>query len=263
MAWALRASATRAANASNPGASWNGGNLGAATVKGDRIIAVFDASMVSAQPHITGVSSTGGGTIKWSRDFQIEANHNGYFEHLSIWSGVCTADGSVTAITAALSPSLSASSGISCAMAAYSGLALGLGLGVDQSGIQDLVSGGFADTTPNTTYDSKVTLVAPNKSNLLIIGGHGDAGANVTLTKGAAYTLAVKTDVNANGECLQQYMDSGNPGTPLQSTCTSSGSAFDMSAVVAYRLLQGNTQGMPRRPAITRPGRVRYNLRGL
>jgi hypothetical protein len=262
MAWALRASATVASNAANPGASRNCGNLGAATVLGDRIILAIDASMVSAQPHVTGVTSTGGGTIKWARDFVIEASHNGYFEHLSVWSGVCLASGSVTAVTAALSPSLSASSGISCAGAAFSGLASGFGLGVDQSGEQDLVCGGFADTTPNTTYDSKTTLVAPNKPNLLIIGAHGDAGATTTLTKGATYTLAVKTDANGNGQCLLQYMDSGTAGTPLRSTCTGSGSAFDMSAVVAYRILAGNTPFMARRPAITRPGRARYNLRG-
>jgi hypothetical protein len=210
---------------------------------------------------VTGVTSTGGGSIKWARDFIIETSHNGYFEHLSIWSGVCTASGSVTAITAALNPTMSASSGISCAGAAFSGLATGFGLGVDQNGIQDLVSGGFADTTPNTTYDSKTTLVAPNKPSLLVIGAHGDAGASVTLTKGAAYTLAVKTDANSNGECLLQYMD-GTVGVPLRSTCTSSASAFDMSAVLAYRLLAGNTTGMALRPAITRPGRARFNLRG-
>jgi hypothetical protein len=254
MAWALRASATVASNAGNPGASRNCGNLGAATVAGDRIIIAIDASMVSAQPHVTGVTSTGGGTVRWARDFIIETSHNGYFEHLSVWSGVCSASGSVTAITAALSPSMTASSGISCAGAAFSGLATGWGLGVDQNGTQDLVAGGFADTTGNTTYDSKATLVGPNKPNILIIGAHGDAGASTTLTKGASYTLAVKTDVNANGQCLLQYMDSGASGSPLQSTCTGSAAAYDMSAVLAYRLFATSTPLMARRPAITRPG---------
>jgi len=257
MAWARRTSATRAANAANPGASFNGGNLGAATVTGDRIIAAFDASMVSAQTHVTSVSSTGGGGIKWARDLILQVFHNGAFEELSIWSGVCLADGSVTAITAALSPTMSAASGISCAFGAYSGLATGCGLGVDQNGIQDLISSGFADSTPNTTSDSKYTLIGTNKPNQLVIGVTADAGGNVTLSAGSGFSLVVKTDVNINGECLMEDMDSGAAGLPQRATATASGSIFDMTAVVVYRIFAGNTQLPGRRPAPFAPGLAR------
>ncbi|HXD16411.1 MAG TPA: hypothetical protein VN654_05285 [Vicinamibacterales bacterium] len=255
MAWARRASATRAANAGNPGASFNGGNLGAATVTGDRIIAVVDTSMVSAQTHVTGVTSTGGGGVKWSRDFIIQAFHNSYFEELAVWSGVCTADGSVTAITFALSPTMSASSGISCAIGAYSGLAVGLGLGVDQNGLQDIVQAGFADLFGgNVSYDSGVTQIAPNKPNLLVIGAHADAGNTSTLTAAGGFSVNVKTDVNSNGQCALQDKDLGAAGSPVRSTMTASVAGFDMSAVIVYRLLAGNTQPMARRPSIIRPG---------
>ncbi len=163
----------------------------------------------------------------------------------------------MTAITATFSDSLSASAGVSCAIAAFRGLATGFGLGVDQNGIQDLVSSGFADSTGNTTCDSKSTLIGTNKPNQLVIGATGDAGANSTLTKDAAFTLAVKTDVNINGECLLQYKDSGAAGFPQRATATASIAIYDMTAVVVYRIVAGNTQLVGRRPYPFSPGLAR------
>jgi hypothetical protein len=69
--------------------------------------------------------------------------------------------------------------------------------------------------------------------------------------------LAVKTDVNINGECLLEYMDSGASGLPQRATATASGSIFDMTAVVVYRIFAGNTQQPSRRPAPFAPGLAR------
>lgn len=258
MAWAIRAGATRASNLAGGGASsFNLGNLGANTVTGDRIIAAIDLSLVASQPNVTGFSATGGGGIEWSRDFILQISHNGYFEDLEIWSGVCQADGAVTAITATTTVLTAGSSGLSWAITAFSGLAIGFGLGVDQNGVQDLVSGGFADTTGNTTCDSHVTLIGTNKPNQLVIGATADAGGNVTLTQGTGFTLAVKTDVNVNGECLLEYKDSGAIGFPQQATATASGAIYDMTAVAVYRLLAGNTQPAFKRPYPFTPGLAR------
>lgn len=257
MAWSFVASATLAANAANPGASWNGGNLGATPAIGDRIIAAVDCSFITSQCHVTGVSSTGGGVIEWSRDFIMQANHSGYFEELSVWSGVVEQSTSVTAITFALSPSLSSSSGISCAISTFRGLATGFGLGVDQNGLQDILSGGFASTTSNTTCDSKATLIGTNKASQLVIGVAADSGANTTLSVGSGFTLGVKSDANINGECLLEYKDSGVAGFPQQATVTAGISIFYMMGVLVYRLLAGNTQLSAKRPKPFAPGIAR------
>jgi hypothetical protein len=259
MAWARVTSATVAANkAGDATASFNGGNLGASTLAGDRIIAVVDASVVASQPHIIGMSATGGGGIEWARDFLLFGAHNGYFEELAVWSGVQQVDGAVTAITFATAAALpSGSSGISCAIGAYRGLAVGVGLGVDQNGLQDLVFGGFETTTPLNLADSKATLVSCNKPNQLVIGAYGDAGASLTLTAGAGFSTFVKTDANSNGECLLEDKDSGAPGLPQQATVAMSGTGFFMMGVVVYRTFAGNTQPFARRPMAFAPGLAR------
>jgi hypothetical protein len=256
MAWALRAGAVIAANAAPAGATFNVGNLGAATVVGDRIIFAVDGSLVASQPHCISVSSTGGGAIEWARDLFLQAFHNSYFEELSIWSGVCQASGSVTAITATFAASLSGG-GCSGAAAAFSGLSPGFGLAIDQNGLQDIISGGFASGTPRTALDSKATLIGTNKANQLIIGATADAGASSTLSVGSGFTLAAKSDANSNGECLLEYKDSGVAGLPQQATATASIGIFDMTAVLVYRIYAGNTQLASKRPAPYAPGLAR------
>lgn len=260
MAWARRTSATVAKNLTGGGlTSFNFGNIGASTSVGDRIIIAVDASLVASQPHVTGISSTGGGGIKWARDFILQVNHNSYFEELTVWSGVCTAAGSVTAVTATTASALtSGSSGISAAGGAYSGLATGLGLGLDQNGFQDIIIGGAASTTPSTSYDSGLTKIGTNKVNQLIIGVGADAGNTTTLSAGTGFSIFAKSDANGNGQCALQDQDSGStPGLQLESIVTASGSGFYMAAVLVYRTFAGNTQLRPIRPAAFAPGIAR------
>lgn len=255
MAWARRTSAIIQFNATGAGlTSFNLGNLGAATFAGDRIILVVDVSNVASQPHVSAISSTGGGGIEWARDDIIQANHNGYFEELTVWSGVCQADGSVTAITATTTTLAASASGISASASAYSGLAPGVGLGVDQNGLQDILAHGAAAATGTTAYDSGTTLVGTNKPSQLIVGAFGDAGMTTTLSAGSGFSVVAKSDANGNGQTALEDKDSGAAGFPQRAQMTASGTGYFMAAVLAYRIFAGNTQLPSRRPACFSPG---------
>jgi hypothetical protein len=242
MAWARRAGAILTGT-ENAGTSKDFGDLGAATVANDRVIAVIGVSTIHSAGafSVSSITDTQGNT--WNRDLQEQKDYGSDFGCLEVWSTVANGT-SVTHITVTFSGNLTATGGAAVAIGAYSGIstAVGAAAAIDISKANSVGSTGPADsgTTAGTT----------TAANELKIGAYADDGVSKTLSAGTVdttYSVFAKLDASSTEEALLEDADSGSSGSTARAEVTwASGTVNWNMAVLVYKLSAVSSTQVPR-----------------
>jgi hypothetical protein len=232
LAWARRSGAILTGT-ENAGSSKDFGDLGAATVANDRVIASIGVSTIHSAGafSVTGITDTQGNT--WNRDLQEQHDFGTDFGCLEVWSTVANGT-SVTHITVTFSGNLTATGGAAVAIGAYSGIDTTVGAG---SALDVSKSSSGGSTGP---ADSGTTAGNTTAANELKIGAYADDGVNKTLSAGTVdttYSVFAKLDASTTEETLLEDADSGSSGSTARAEVTwASGTVNWNMAVLVYKL---------------------------